>query len=374
MALLTDFVNWRQPFAVCPVFLVFVGIFSMFSSTPTQPLTGSYITLSDNIECPAESEDLTDDGGLLANRYQIFKILGRGGFAITYLARNVYLPGQPLCVIKHLVPKFTNPALLTIAKWRFYVEARTLSYLGSHSQIPILIDYFRKDGEMYLVQEYIPGNTLFAAIRSPTTKAKTVKAEAEVQGFLVEMLRLLTYVHSCRLIHRDIKPQNIIHCSTDNRLVLIDFGAVTDREASHQEDKRLTIKAIGTPGYAPPEQVSGQPVYASDIYALGMTCIFLLTGKEPIYFAVDPCTSEVLWQSEIQVSDDLADIIDKMIRIPLTDRYQSAVQVLQAIENQQLRTKLRRYMDSKYTRGSAFASDVSLPPAVQWAMQMTDQQ
>ncbi len=344
----------------------------MSSSIPTQPLAGSSIALSDNTEYPIQSGDLADDEGLLANRYQIFKILGRGGFAITYLARNVYLPGQPLCVIKHLVPKFTNPSLLTIAKWRFYVEARTLSHLGSHSQIPLLIDYFRKDGEMYLVQEYVPGDTLFEAIRS-----HTAKTEAEVQNFLVEMLHLLTYVHSCRLVHRDIKPQNIIHCSTDNRLVLIDFGAVADREGSHQDDQRLTIKAIGTPGYAPPEQISGQPVYASDIYALGMTCIFLLTSKEPIYFAVDPRTCEIRWRSGVQISDNLADIIDKMIRISLTDRYQSTVQVLQAIDSRQLRTKLRRYIDSKYTQGmsdtQAITNDANLPPAVQWAMRMASQ-
>ena len=339
---------------------------------PTQPLTGSSITFSDNTEYPIQNDDLADDEGLLANRYQIFKILGRGGFAITYLARNVYLPGQPLCVIKHLAPKFTNPSLLTIAKWRFYVEARTLSHLGSHSQIPLLIDYFRKDGEMYLVQEYVPGDTLFDQIRS-----HTAKTEAEVQIFLVEMLHLLTYVHSCRLVHRDIKPQNIIHCSTDNRLVLIDFGAVADREGSHQDDQRLTIKAIGTPGYAPPEQISGQPVYASDIYALGMTCIFLLTSKEPIYFSVDPRTCEICWRSGVQISNNLADIIDKMIRISLTDRYQSTVQVLQAIDSRQLRTKLRRYIDSKYTQGmsdtQAITNDVNLPPAVQWAMRMASQ-
>jgi serine/threonine-protein kinase len=273
-------------------------------------------------------------------------------------------------VIKHLVPKFSNPALLTIAKWRFYVEARTLSYLGSHSQIPLLIDYFRKDGEMYLVQEYIPGDTLFEAIRS-----HTVKTEIEVQAFLVEMLHLLTYVHNCRLIHRDIKPQNIIHCLTDNRLVLIDFGAVADREGSNQDDQRLTIKAIGTPGYAPPEQISGQPVYASDIYALGMTCIFLLTGKEPIYFAVDPHTSAVLWRSSVKISDDLADIIDKMIRISLADRYQSVLQVLQEIDSRQLRLKLRRYIDSKYADDHpSMSSDVNLPPAIQWAMRMANHQ
>jgi serine/threonine protein kinase len=346
----------------------------MSSSVPTQPIGGNPTVIPDNAESyPIQSGDLADNEGLLAGRYQIFKILGRGGFAITYLARNVYLPGQPLCVIKHLVPKFTNPALLTVAKWRFYVEARTLSHLGSHSQIPLLIDYFRKDGEMYLVQEYIPGDTLFDTVRS-----NGAKTEAEVQEFLVEMLHLLTYVHSCRLIHRDVKPQNIIYCPTDNRLVLIDFGAVADREGSHQSDNRLTAKAIGTPGYAPPEQVAEQPVYASDIYALGMTCIFLLTGKEPISFTVDPRTCEVRWRVAVNVSDDMADIIDKMIRVPLADRYQSAVQVLQAIDSRQLRSKLRRYMDSKYANAinsnEVNEQTVALPPAVRWAMRMASRQ
>jgi serine/threonine protein kinase len=315
------------------------------------------------------SGELADSEGLLAGRYQIFKILGRGGFAITYLARNVYLPGQPLCVIKHLVPKFTNPSLLTIAKWRFYVEARTLSQLGSHSQIPLLIDYFRKAGEMYLVQEYIPGETFFDAVRSDRPKTSE-----EVQEFLVEMLHVLSYLHSCRLIHRDIKPQNIIRCATDNRLVLIDFGAVSDLEGVKQPDNRLTEKAIGTPGYAPPEQVTERPVYASDIYALGMTCIFLLTGKEPISFVVDQRSGEINWKSGLQVSEDLADIIDRMIKLSSIDRYQSAVQVLQALDSGQLRIKLRRYMDRKYATGISTveldARKMALPAAVQWAMQM----
>jgi serine/threonine protein kinase len=341
-------------------------------------LTNDGINGEDSIDLsPAEdtfgvhSGDLADTEGLLAGRYQIFKILGRGGFAITYLARNVYLPGQPLCVIKHLVPKFTNPSLLTIAKWRFYVEARTLSQLGSHGQIPLLIDYFRKEGEMYLVQEYIPGDTMFDAVR-----ATTPKSSEEVQEFLVEMLHLLIYLHSCRLIHRDIKPQNIIRCSTDNRLVLIDFGAVSDQEGTKQPDNRLTVKAIGTPGYAPPEQVSGHPTYGSDLYALGMTCIFLLTGKEPVSFVVDPQNGELRWRSNISVSEDIANIIDKMIKVALSDRYQSAVQVLQALESRQLRTKLRRYMDTKYASGVSTveldARKTALPPAVQWAIQMAN--
>jgi serine/threonine protein kinase len=340
----------------------------MSSQFHTQPLSG------DDFEIDASDGNGGKNlEGLLAGRYQIFKVLGRGGFGVTYLARNVYLPGQPLCVIKHLTPKFNNPALLTIAKWRFYVEARTLSQLGSHSQIPLLIDYFRKDGEMYLVQEYIPGETIFQLVREGQCYD-----ESAVKNFLIEMLKLLSHVHSHRLIHRDVKPQNIIHCQTDNRLVLIDFGAVSDREGYQLRNNRLFSRAIGTPGYAPPEQVSEQPVYASDIYALGMTCIFMLTGQEPLAWKVNFQTCEVVWREKVQVSDYFADILNRMIRISLADRYQSTLQVLHALENQRLQSKLGKYSNSKHSTnpisGDLEETKVNhLPPAVQWALTMSGQ-
>jgi serine/threonine protein kinase len=340
----------------------------MSSQFHTQPLSG------DDFEIDASDGNGGKNlEGLLAGRYQIFKVLGRGGFGVTYLARNVYLPGQPLCVIKHLTPKFNNPALLTIAKWRFYVEARTLSQLGSHSQIPLLIDYFRKDGEMYLVQEYIPGETIFQLVREGQCYD-----ESAVKNFLLEMLKLLSHVHSHRLVHRDVKPQNIIHCQTDNRLVLIDFGAVSDREGYQPSNNRLFSRAIGTPGYAPPEQVSEQPVYASDLYALGMTCIFMLTGQEPLTWKVDLQTCEVIWREKVQVSDYFAEILNRMIRISLADRYQSTIQVLHSLENQRLQSKLGKYSNSKHSN-SPISGDLEetkvnhLPPAVQWALTMSGQ-
>jgi serine/threonine protein kinase len=340
----------------------------MSSQFHTQPLSGEDFEID-----ASDGNGGKNLEGLLAGRYQIFKVLGRGGFGVTYLARNVYLPGQPLCVIKHLTPKFNNPALLTIAKWRFYVEARTLSQLGSHSQIPLLIDYFRKDGEMYLVQEYIPGETIFQIVREGQCYD-----ESAVKNFLLEMLKLLSHVHSHRLIHRDVKPQNIIHCQTDNRLVLIDFGAVSDREGYQLSNNRLFSRAIGTPGYAPPEQVSEQPVYASDLYALGMTCIFMLTGQEPLTWKVDLQTCEVIWREKVQVSDYFAEILNRMIRISLADRYQSTIQVLHALENQRLQSKLGKYSNSKHSNnpisGDLEETKVNhLPPAVQWALTMSGQ-
>jgi serine/threonine protein kinase len=305
---------------------------------------------------------------LLASRYQIFKVLGRGGFGITYLARNIYLPGRPLCVIKHLAPQFTSPTLLTIAKWRFHVEARTLSKLGSHSQVPLLIDYFREDQEMYLVQEYIPGKTLGNQVQ----EGGCWTAEA-VSDFLAKMLKLLTYIHSQRIIHRDIKPQNIIHCSTDQRLVLIDFGAVLDQSGLAPADKRLVTQAIGSPGYAAPEQIAEKPDCASDLYALGMTCLFLLTGKEPRDFKVNLHSGEVIWRSETEVSDEFANLINQMIKMSLSDRYQSASQALNALESCRLRNKLRQVHRSGISSPLQLTEAPlnHLPPAVQWAIEMS---
>ncbi len=307
---------------------------------------------------------------LLAGRYQIFKVLGRGGFGITYLARNIYLPGRPLCVIKHLAPQFTSPTLLTIAKWRFHVEARTLSKLGSHSQVPMLIDYFREDQEMYLVQEYIPGETLWSQVQE-----SGCLTEETVADFLAKMLKLLTYIHSQRIIHRDIKPQNIIHCSTDKRLVLIDFGAVLDQSGLAPADKRLVTKAIISPGYAPPEQVAEKPDCASDLYALGMTCLFLLTGKEPLAFNVNLHSGEIIWRSAAAVSDEFANLINQMIKVSLSDRYHSASQALNALESCRLRNKLRQVHHSTIHSNTHFQLTEDplshLPPAVQWAIEMS---
>ncbi len=318
------------------------------------------------------SAELQANESLLAGRYQIFQVLGRGGFGITYLARNIYLPGRPLCVIKHLAPKFTSPTLLTIAKWRFHVEARTLSKLGSHSQVPLLIDYFREDQEMYLVQEYVPGETLWSQIHD-----RECLTEEEVSEFLANILKLLHYVHSYRIIHRDIKPQNIIRCLTDNRLVLIDYGAVFDQGGLVPADKRLITKAIGSPGYAPPEQVAENPTCASDLYALGMTCLFLLTGKEPLAFNVSLHTGEIIWQLETDVSDGFANLINQMIKVSLSDRYQSAMQALNALDSCRLRNKLRQVhkyqtntINNNLSPDSGFTHQ-HLPPAVQWAIEMS---
>ncbi|MCC5635227.1 serine/threonine protein kinase [Nostoc sp. CHAB 5844] len=266
---------------------------------------------------------------LFRDRYIILRILGRGGFGITFLARNARLPGNPLCVIKQLCPKTTSTKSWQRACERFEKEAKTLAQLGSHSQIPMLLDYFEANGEFYLVQEYVRGCTLAREVRRNGTKN-----EAEVKQFLREILPILQYIHQNRVIHRDIKPQNLLRCEDDRRLVMIDFGAVKEKLVDIAEDsgnKTATTNFVGTMGFAPPEQFALRPVYASDIYAVGVTCLYLLTGKGPLDFERDTYTGEICWQKEVSVSDNFARILEKMVKFSLDDRFKTVDDVIKAL-------------------------------------------
>ena len=268
---------------------------------------------------------------LLSDRFRILHALGQGGFGATFLARNESLPGQPNCVIKQLRPTATAPHVLQMARDLFEREAGTLGRIGNHPQIPQLLDYFEANREFYLVQEYISGATLQQEVKREGTFG-----ELKVKVFLSEILPILQYIHSHQVIHRDIKPANLIRRSHDCKLVLIDFGAVknqvSDLNASLSEQTALTSYAIGTPGFAPPEQMAMRPIYASDLYALGVTCIYLLTGRSPKDLDYDPATGELVWQKQVQVSDHFAKVLRKMLEVSVRHRYQSANEILRDLD------------------------------------------
>jgi len=268
---------------------------------------------------------------LLRNRYRALRALGKGGFGATFLARDEMLPGKPPCVIKQLCPASDSAQIIDMARDLFQREAKILGKIGSHPQLPRLLDYFEIDQEFFLVQEFINGATLQQEVKrgGPFT-------EVGVKQFLSEILGMIQFVHSNQVIHRDIKPANIIRRDQDKKLVLIDFGAVKDKvnpvQAASSEQTALTAYAIGTPGYAPPEQMAMRPVYASDIYALGVTCIFLLSGKAPKDLNYDPLTGELLWRDKVHVSDHFAKVLEKMLEISVRHRYQSAEAVLRDLD------------------------------------------
>jgi serine/threonine protein kinase, bacterial len=287
----------------------------------------------------------------LRDRYRVLGALGRGGFGATFLARDQALPGYPSCVIKQLRPTTSVPTLLEMARDLFQREANILGKIGNHPQLPRLLDYFEIFQEFYLVQEHVSGSTLQKEV-----KQGGPFSEAGVKQFLSEILPVIQYVHSHHIIHRDIKPANLIRREQDKQLVIIDFGAVKDKvnppQIDPSDETALTAYAIGTPGYAPPEQMAMRPVYASDLYAIGVTCVYLLTGRSPKDLPYDPRTGELRWQDYALVSDHFAKVLHKMLDISVHSRYQMAADVLRDLE-------MEPYLDS-LSKNMAFASTEGL--------------
>ncbi|MDZ8184877.1 MAG: protein kinase [Nostoc sp. ChiSLP02] len=269
---------------------------------------------------------------LLNNRYQVIEVIGAGGFGETFLAEDTHMPSRRRCVIKQLKPITNNdPKTYQIIQERFKREAATLEYLGeSCNQIPKLYAYFSENGQFYLVQEWIHGQTLTKIVET-----KGYQSETTVREIVLSLLSVLDYVHSKGIIHRDIKPENIIIRNVDGKPVLIDFGAVKETIRSVVTTPGYPTRSlvIGTPGYMPSEQAVGRPVYATDIYSLGLTAIYLLTGKHPQEILTDLQTGEILWQQHIpHVSPQLAVVLNQAIKPHAGDRYSTASKMLDALE------------------------------------------
>jgi serine/threonine-protein kinase len=266
-------------------------------------------------------------GNLLQKRYKILKELGKGAFGQTYLAQDINL--NKIRVVKKLQPIYTDPGMLQLAKDLFQRESDVLNMLEKgHPQIPQLFDRFEENQEFYLVLEYIEGPTLIAELNQDPMSADQVKQ------LLMDILKPLSFVHDQNIIHRDIKPANLIRRKSDNQICLIDFGAVkqiftaTPNPQNPQNPNPYTV-GIGSPGYAPKEQAEGRPTLASDIYALGILGIQALTGSIPIQ--TDPTTSQIIWTKPASVSDEFEKILNRMIHIDATKRYQTASELLSAL-------------------------------------------
>jgi serine/threonine protein kinase, bacterial len=294
---------------------------------------------------------------LLHGRYHLVKGLGKGGFGATFLAADLSLPGKPLCVIKQLRPNTDNPNFLSMARELFEREAKTLGKVGNHPQIPRLLDYFEDREQFYLIQEFVKGDNLQQEV-----KKLGVLNEARARQVLKEVLIILRDIHAQKVIHRDIKPANIIRREIDDRLVLIDFGVVKNQVNSvgaAGNQTALTAFAVGTPGFAPPEQLAMRPVYSSDVYALGVTCMYLMTGKAPKNMDCDPITGDIDWFKYAQVSDSFAQILTTMLEVAVKNRYKTAEEALQALDIENHADSLSESMLSFPSAGESVNTSIS---------------
>lgn len=257
---------------------------------------------------------------LLRGHYRAIKPLGQGVSSRTFLAVDEDIPSKPTCAIKQFFPPETGTESPQKAAERFEREALQLDKLGLHPQIPRLLGFFEQDGRQYLVQEFIEGQNLAAALeeRGPFS-------ETEIRALLEDLLPVLQFVHSNSVIHRDIKPENIIRRRQPAmRLVLVDFGS----SKSLTPSASLTSSTIvGSPEYIAPEQLEGRAVFASDLYSLGVTCAYLLTQTPPFNLRHG---KEWVWRQHLPrpVSASLGRIIDKMLLLSVQGRYGAAEEIL----------------------------------------------
>lgn len=293
-------------------------------------------------------------GVRLAGRYEVVDELGSGGFARTYIAKDLQRPGRPECVVKHLAPSNANTQVISLARRLFQTEAETLERLGRHDRIPLLLAYFEEGGEFFLVEEYIRGHRL-----SDELGDHEEQPEHQVVALVCELLNILVFVHGQGVIHRDIKPSNVIRDHDSGRLFLIDFGAVKDVGEQFTrlegEDRYRTV-GIGSQGYAAPEQLAGRPRFASDVYAVGMIGIQALTGRYPVELPSDPLTSDLLWRDLVETSDDVATVLEGMTRCHLSERYATASEPLSLLVGRL----------TEETRDAIFSDTVprSIPPSM----------
>ncbi|HBW56405.1 MAG TPA: serine/threonine protein kinase, partial [Oscillatoriales bacterium UBA8482] len=274
-------------------------------------------------------------GTILQNRYRLISILGQGGFGRTYLAEDQGRFNER-CALKEFIPVQTGTYALEKSQELFRREAQIL-YQIRHAQIPQFGAVFEENQRLFLVQDYVEGKTYHALLmerKNTTAGLPKTFTESEIVLFLRQMLPVLAHIHNLGIIHRDISPDNIILRHQDQLPILIDFGVVIEL-ATRINTPDLTLPPatrVGKLGYAPFEQIqTGQAFPSSDLYALAVTAIVLLTGQEPQYL-LDQTTLSWNWQPYTNVSSNFAQIIDKMLSRQPSDRYQSAPEVEQALQ------------------------------------------
>jgi serine/threonine-protein kinase len=211
---------------------------------------------------------------MLRQRYQIHSLLGQGGFGAVYKALDLNL--NRWCAVKeNLLDPLLTPAQQQAQQQQFQREAMMLSRLR-HQSLPQVHDYFiEPNGQQYLVMEFVEGTDLHTLVQQ-----RGALQEAQAVAWSTQILDALEYLHTQQppIIHRDIKPQNII-ITPQGRAMLVDFGIAKMFVVG--QSTTAGARAV-SPGYSPPEQYGrGTTDARSDIYALGATLYFLLTGAEP---------------------------------------------------------------------------------------------
>ncbi len=278
-------------------------------------------------------------GQLLDRRYRVIKVLNSSAFGEKFLAADTRRPGYPQCIVKQLQLPSNGSGSSQLIKLLLKKKAEILERLGENPQIPQLLAYFEDNQAFYLVEEFIPGRSLSDEI----IRAQPWPEERAV-AFLQEVLEILAFIHERGVIHREIKPDNFIRRQTDSKLVLINFSLVKEinSQIAKHKPEQMTIQEPSP--YIPMEQSQGNVHFSSDIYALGtmgMQVLTGLSGEELLRLRAQDANEEINWRAIAEVkngslpkniSPQLIDIIEKMVRFNFAARYQSATEVLEDLQ------------------------------------------
>jgi serine/threonine protein kinase len=272
-------------------------------------------------------------GKTINEQYKIIYLLGGGGFGRAYLAQDIKSSTKLWCVVKQFQPSINpiNPVNLETAKRLFYTEAEALKILGKHDRIPQLLNFFEEEKQLYLVEDFVEGYEFSEELENSRF------SEKQIYNFLLDILEIIKFIQDNNVIHRDISPDNLVKRKLDNKLVLIDFGAVKqvliDSNGRRRQTKTIII---GKEDYMPDEQANGRPGFYSDVYAVGVIGIQACIGNIP---SRDYETGEIIWRNMAHISPELADILDRMTSCYFKHRYQSASEVITDLK--QLSTNYR---------------------------------
>ena len=293
---------------------------------PSGPLTAGTVTVGGTAGgSRGTSRALTIGTPLQGGRYVITKILGEGGMGAAMVATDKRLDNKPV-VIKELISDSSDPAKFKEDERNFKREVVTLAHLD-HPLIPNVTDNFDEGSHYFMVQEYVEGENLEQRME----RLKQPMKEREALGYASEVLDVLDYLsqQTPPVVHRDIKPANIIISSKDKRAHLVDFGIA--RADAAKNVKRKQTSALGTPGYAPPEQYQGNADPRSDLYALGATLHHILTNRDPRDYA--PFSYPSARTLNPQLSAESERVLSRALNNDITQRYQSAAAMKRDIDD-----------------------------------------
>lgn len=266
-------------------------------------------------------------GTILQNRYHILSLLGQGGFGRTYLAEDQGRFNER-CALKEFIPA-PNGSHAQVKSLELFQREAAILYQIQHPQIPQFRATFEEEGRLFLVQDYVAGKTYRTLLEEYKSAGKRF-SETEVLQLMQQLLPILDYIHTQGIIHRDISPENIIRRESDRWPVLIDFGVVKELATLIQFPEQGTAATtVGKLGYAPSEQMqTGRAYPSSDLYALAVTAVVLLTAREPQDLFDDV---KLVWHWERfvphPVQPELARILNRMLSYKPGDRYQYAKEV-----------------------------------------------